>query len=96
MERKRLIVIVMAIFMIVSVICVHGSVMLISEMFRLNGKLQSEGYYMGEFEFKMLGCAYYLDKGHYITAFSKLNQLHKQLKSKDGMIMGTIFTPNFL
>lgn len=86
MERKRLIVIVMAIFMIVSVICVHRSVMLISEMFRLNGKLQSEGYYMGEFEFKMLGCAYYLDKGHYITAFSKLNQLHKQLKSKDGLI----------
>lgn len=36
----------------------------IPEMFKLNGKLQAEGYYMGEFEFKMLGCAYYLDKGH--------------------------------
>ncbi len=59
---------------------------LVSEMFRLNGELQAEGYYMAEFEFKMLGCAYYLDKGQYLTAFSKLNSLHKELKTKKGLI----------
>jgi hypothetical protein len=55
-------------------------------MFKLNGELQAEGYYMAEFEFKMLGCAYYLDKGRYITALSKLNELHKQLKTREGLV----------
>jgi hypothetical protein len=72
--------------MIGSGLYVYRSISSISEMFKLNGKLQAEGYYMGEFEFKMLGCAYYLDKGHYVTAFSKLNGLHKQLKTREGLI----------
>lgn len=58
----------------------------VSEMFRLNGELKAEGYYMAEFEFKMLGCAYYLDKGQYLTAISRLNELHGQLKSREGLI----------
>jgi len=41
---------------------------------------------MAEFEFKMLGIAYYLDKGHYYKSLSLLNQLHKQLKSKENLI----------
>lgn len=55
-------------------------------MFKLNGQLQAESYYMAEFEFKMLGCAYYLDKGRYFTALSKLNELHRQLKTREGLI----------
>jgi hypothetical protein len=58
----------------------------IPEMFKLNGELQAQGYYMGEFEFKMLGCAYYLDKGQYITALSSLNELHKQLQTREGLV----------
>jgi hypothetical protein len=58
----------------------------ISDLFRLNKELQEEGYYMAEFEFKMLGIAYYLDKGHYYTAFARINQLHNQLKTKEGLI----------
>jgi len=30
--------------------------------------MPEEGYYMGEFEWKMLGLAYYLDKGQYVRA----------------------------
>lgn len=89
MKKKHLITIgsvIVAIFIIGSGLYVYHSIASISEMFRLNGKLQAEGYYMGEFEFKMLGCAYYLDKGQYITAFSKLNELHKQLKTREGLI----------
>lgn len=89
MKKKHLITIVsviIAIFIIGSGLYVYRSIASISEMFRLNGELQAEGYYMGEFEFKMLGCAYYLDKGQYITAFSKLSELHKQLKTREGLI----------
>ncbi|MHB1042841.1 MAG: hypothetical protein ACYC0Q_08395 [Eubacteriales bacterium] len=77
---------IVAVLIIGSGLYVYGSIASVSEMFRLNGELQAEGYYMGEFEFKMLGCAYYLDKGQYITTFSKLNNLHKQLKTKKGLI----------
>lgn len=55
----------------------------ISDLFKLNKQLQEEGYYMAEFEFKMMGIAYWLDHGHYYTALSRLNKLHKQLKNKD-------------
>ncbi|APM40686.1 hypothetical protein [Clostridium kluyveri] len=95
MKKKRLIIII-SIFVMIILIClgsfIYRSVTSISEIFRLNSKLQAEGYYMGQFEFKMLGCAYYLDKGHYITAFSKLNQIHKQLETKEGLIKVPKFT----
>lgn len=58
----------------------------IPNMFKLNEELKSEGYYMADFEFKMLGMAYYLDKGQYITAFSRLEQMNHQLKSREGLI----------
>lgn len=95
MKKKRLTTII-SIFVMIILIClgsfIYRSVTSISEIFRLNSKLQAEGYYMGQFEFKMLGCAYYLDKGHYITAFSKLNQIHKQLETKEGLIKVPKFT----
>lgn len=57
----------------------------IPAMFKLNEELKSEGYYMADFEFKMLGCAYYLDKGQYITALSRLEQMNHQMKSREGL-----------
>lgn len=70
----------------VSGIFVHRSFELIPETLRLNGELKSEGYYMGEFEFKMLGLVYYLDRGQYTTAFFGLKQLHEELESRKGLI----------
>ncbi|MFH1134925.1 MAG: hypothetical protein V1816_02435 [Pseudomonadota bacterium] len=58
----------------------------ISELFRLNGQLKAQGYYMAEFEFKMLGCAYYLDKGRYIKAISTINRIRDELSSKKGLV----------
>ncbi|MFA4884996.1 MAG: hypothetical protein WC601_04345 [Desulfotomaculaceae bacterium] len=89
MKRKTLVTaisVIVAMFIIGSGLYVYRSIASISEMFKLNGKLQAEGYYMAEFEFKMLGCAYYLDKGQYITSISKLNELHKQLKTREGLV----------
>lgn len=83
--------VVVAIFIIGSGLYVYRSIASISKMFKLNGQLQAEGYYMAEFEFKMLGCAYYLDKGHYFTALSRLNELHRQLKTREGLVKAPEF-----
>ena len=58
----------------------------IRDLFRMNKQLQEEGYYMGDFEFKMMGIVYWLDKGHYYTALSRLNKLHKQFQTKEELI----------
>jgi len=52
----------------------------------MNKELQEAGYYMGDFEFKMLGILYWLDKGEYYRALVHLNKLHKQFKAKEGLI----------
>ena len=41
---------------------------------------------MGEFEFKMMGILYYLDKGRYVKAFSTLSRFHSQLMNKENLI----------
>jgi hypothetical protein len=74
-----------AILLIILVLWGH-SFSLIPELFKLNKECQEEGYYMAEFEFKMLGFAYLLDKGHYLEAAAGIRALHKQLESRQGLI----------
>jgi len=52
----------------------------------MNKVLQEEGYYMAEFEFKMMGIVYYLDKGQYLKALSTLSNFHSQLTNKENLI----------
>ncbi len=59
---------------------------LMPALFKLNKECQEEGYYMAEFEFKMLGFAYQLDKGRYLEALSGIRRLHKQLSSRAGLV----------
>ena len=90
MEGKKIIIIALILFLIL--LSISGIVIKnrlrtqVKELFRMNKDLQEEGYYMAEFEFKMLGIAYYLDKAHYYYAVSRLDQLHKQLKFKQNLI----------
>ncbi len=58
----------------------------ISNMFKMNKQLQEEGYYMAEFEFKMLGIVYNLDRGHYIKGYRQLSKLNRQMKTREGLI----------
>jgi hypothetical protein len=59
---------------------------LIPELFRLNKQRQAEGYYMAQFEFKMVGLAYLLDRGEYMKAMSGLRAYHDQLESGEGLV----------
>ena len=51
----------------------------------MNKRLQEEGYYMGDFEFKMLGIAYWLDKGQYFKVLHEINSVHQKLKNREGL-----------
>lgn len=64
----------------------------VRDLFRLNRACQEEGYYMAEFEFKMLGFAYLLDRGRYLEALSGIRRLHQQLKSRKGLVKVPAFT----
>ena len=56
------------------------------EIFKMNEVLKSEGYYLSEFEFKLLAQAYYLDHGQFTKALSGLRKIHKQLTTKENLI----------
>ena len=60
--------------------------LLVPALFKLNRQCQEEGYYMAEFEFKMLGFAYQLDKGRYREAVSGIRRLRDQLASRKGLV----------
>ena len=90
MERKKQLLaasILVLVFLTISGFIVKCRVQAqVKELFKMNKELQEESYHMAEFEFKMLGIAYYIDRGQYSTALSRLNQLHKQLRTKEGLI----------
>jgi hypothetical protein len=55
-------------------------------LFRRNAELKADGYYMAEFEFRMLGVVKKLSDGNYLDAYSTLHQLRQQMESGDGLV----------
>lgn len=98
MKRKR--IILAATILLSSSVILTGIVISLNvktkvkELFKMNKTLQEEGYYMGDFEFKMLGCAYYLGKGHYNKALKLLKDYHKKLSGRAGLIKVPDFRNN--
>jgi hypothetical protein len=90
---KRNNIILLSIILLLTLTIITGFIIKIrvqtqvKELFRLNKALQEEGYYMAEFEFKMLGFAYYLDRGFYSKAISQLSDYKKQLQSRKNLII---------
>lgn len=54
-------------------------------LFRRNAELKAEGYYMAEFEFRMLGVVKKLSDGDYLDAYSTLSKLRQQMESGEGL-----------
>jgi len=95
MKKRRIVegIIVLILITAIAVVALSAfNLSRIPHMFRLNKQLQEEGYYMAEFEFKMLGIAYYLDKGHYAQAIGGLGNLYHQMKTKKNLIKVPQFT----
>lgn len=57
----------------------------VPDLFRRNAELKADGYYMAEFEFRMLGILKKLSDGDYLEAYSTLNRLRRQMEDGDGL-----------
>ena len=85
-------IILIAVILLLAILIIPGIIVKnqvqtqVKELFRMNKTLQEEGYYMGDFEFKMLGIVYYLDKGFYFKALKRLSDFHKQLQNRENLI----------
>jgi hypothetical protein len=88
MKRKKVYTLVSFIagLIIIAAIAEYSTFGKIPRLFRLNAQLKAEGYYMGDFEFKMVGLLYYIDHGYYYKAFTEINRVYKQMKSREGLI----------
>lgn len=64
---------------------------LVTDLFRLNRECQQEGYYMADFEFKMLGFAYLFDRGRYLEALTGIRRLHEELKARKALVKIPVF-----
>jgi len=90
MKSKKIIII--AVFGLITVFVAFGILRTfqvktkVKALFKLNKELQKEGYYMADFEFRMIGLAYLLDKGQYSEALNSLSKYHSKLKNRDGLI----------
>ena len=64
----------------------------VEAIFEANEALKSEGYYLSEFEFELLSVSYYLDKGRYLDGLKRLDQMHRKLTTRDGLVKVPDFT----
>ena len=87
--KRRSILIALSLILIVGVYITVKSLQVknqVKELFKLNKIRQEEGYYMADFEFKMLGISYLLDKGEVNQSLQLLDQLSHQLTTTEGLI----------
>ena len=63
-------------------------------LFKLNKKLQEECYYMGEFEFHMLGFGYLMGKGNYLKAMKGAADYKIFLSNKENLVKIPDFKSN--
>ncbi len=57
-----------------------------SQLFKRNAELKAEGYFMAEFEFKMMAALYYLNDGSYWKAYRTLRRIKRELESREGLV----------
>ncbi|MFA5986521.1 MAG: hypothetical protein WC819_04225 [Parcubacteria group bacterium] len=86
--KKSIIVILLILILLASAgfFVVYRTKTQVKDLFRMNKESQEAGYYMGDFEFKMMGVLYWLDKGEYYRALVQLNKLHNQFETREGLI----------
>ena len=64
---------------------IRASVKSVPHLFRRNAELKAQGYYMGEFEFKMVAVQYYLNADRYLTAFTTLRRIRREMETTEGL-----------
>jgi len=62
----------------------------VPRLFKRNAELKRQGYYMAEFEFKMLGILKLLSDGDYLAAASAFRRLQRQMETGDGLVKSPV------
>ena len=53
----------------------YATIQSVPKLLKRNAELGTQGYYMGEFEFKMVDSQYYLNEEHYLDAYRTLRRI---------------------
>jgi len=64
---------------------VRSTIKAIPHLFKRNAELKAQGYYMGEFEFKMVAVQYYLNEGSYAKAYITLRRIRNEMETTQGL-----------
>ena len=75
-----------AIALVAAALYVRASVKSVPHLFKRNAELKAQGYYMGEFEFKVVALQYYLNAGRYLTAFTTLRRIRHEMETTEGLV----------
>ncbi|MBT4137001.1 MAG: hypothetical protein HOE48_03750, partial [Candidatus Latescibacteria bacterium] len=87
--RKRILlflVLALAISGIGAGLMVRATIKSVPTLFERNAELKAQGYYMGEFEFKMLGVIYHLNEGDYLKAYITLRRIITEMETTEGLL----------
>lgn len=71
--------------LLASVIAGYRSIPNVPRLFKRNAELKAMGYYMGEFEFKMIASQYELDHGRYRESLRTLRRIEAEMRSTQGL-----------
>jgi hypothetical protein len=58
----------------------------IPRLFRRNAELKAQGYYMAEFEFKMLAAQHQLNQGNYLDALRTLRRIQQEMQDPPRLV----------
>jgi len=86
--KKRLLLVSVSILCVTLLVCgfaVYSTIASVPKLFGSNGELKAQGYYMGEFEFKMVSSQYYLNEGRYLDAYQSLRRIRSEMQSRQGL-----------
>lgn len=81
--RKRILIALLAalgVALLAVGLTVRSTVKSVPRLFRLNAELKAQGYYMGEFEFKMLSSQYHMNAGRYLQAVRTLRGIEAEMR----------------
>jgi hypothetical protein len=65
---------------------IRAAVKSIPHLFDRSAQLKAQGYYLGEFEFKLLAVQYYLNEGSYWTAYRTLQRIRREMETTQGLV----------
>ncbi|HNX31854.1 MAG TPA: hypothetical protein PKM35_09615, partial [Holophaga sp.] len=63
----------------------RSAVRTVPRLFRRNAELKAQGYYMGEFEFKMLAVQHEVNQGRYLEAIRVLRRIEREMADPAGL-----------